>query len=65
MKRRPTGEDRDLADVLRKLEPGQYRIDVSMIGDGIAFTGLARLKPEGGCNIDLWDRYVTISPVRT
>lgn len=61
--RRPTAEDRDLADVLRNLVVGKYDVLVEMIGFTGAFTGLARLKTEGMIEINFIDgKVLTIVP---
>jgi len=62
MKRRPTAEDRELADVFRKLAPGNYSLDVEDTTKAIAFLGLARLKTEGSIQIDLDSKIVFITP---
>jgi hypothetical protein len=73
--RRPTASDRDLAQWIYRLSPGNYRIDVTdqnQAGQGgpayspveRKYTGLARLKHEGGLIIDMSDKLIEIYPIR-
>lgn len=60
--RRPTAEDRDLADVLRKLKVGDYCVSVTG-HNNMMFLGLAKLKIEGSTEITFDDTTVLIVPV--
>jgi hypothetical protein len=65
MLRRPTAEDRRLADVLRRLQFGQYDLVVDDLSRELhmAYMGLARLKTEGTVEITLpEDKLVVITP---
>ena len=62
--RRPTAEDRNLADVFRKLVSGEYTMTV----DGpdrtlnMRFIGPAKLKREGSTEIIFDDKEILICP---
>ena len=61
MNRRPNAFDRSLADVFRRLKPGDY--DIRVENPGMKFMGLARLKTEGGFDIAMEDgKTISIMP---
>lgn len=60
MRRRPTAQDRELADIWRTLNPGLYELSVVDTAKSMAFMNLARLKTEGGTSITL-DNGIEIS----
>jgi len=66
MRRRPTAEDRTLADVFRRLQPGRYDLVVDEPSTIAApFVGLARLKCEGATSIEIPDgKLIDIVPQR-
>ena len=61
-KKRPTAEDRDLAEVWRKMKPGVYTIEVDDTSKG-PFYALARLKTEGTTEIDFEKTRIIIRPL--
>jgi hypothetical protein len=50
MKRRPNADDREIAEIFRKLQVGEYVLAVED-SSKIAFMNPARLKSEGGFSI--------------
>lgn len=60
MKRRPTAEDRELADVFRGLKPNSYHVDV--YAREISLMHLAPLKTEGSITIKFDDKIINIVP---
>ena len=63
-RRRPTAEDRDLANLLRKRFPiGEYTM-VVRAGDEMAFMAPAQLKTEGSFTITLENRVISVIPVK-
>lgn len=63
MRKRPTAEDRELAEIFRKMRVGNYSIEVEPRDEGLRFFGLARLKPEGGTEIRFDNKTIYITPV--
>ena len=61
---RPTAEDRNLANILRQLKPGNYSISVEDNYAGtMRFLGPAKLKREGSIEITFDKTTVLICPV--
>lgn len=65
--RRPTAADRDLADHIRRLPFGSYRIDSidEAASDGTApmrYCGLARMKREGQLTLEIGVKRIDIYP---
>lgn len=66
MKRRPTADDRDIADYLRKMKPGEWRVTVEDLMAAEGF-GLVPFKPQGGMllNTAANTRITFIPPMET
>lgn len=63
MKRRPTAEDRDIADYVRNLPVGRHLVVVdSQSENGMRYLSLARPKMEGGMHLQLPDRLINFMP---
>jgi len=64
MKRRPTAEDREIADYVRKLPVGRHLVEVTPEGyaNKIQFLPQAKLKVEGGMYLQLPDRLINFMP---
>jgi len=53
--KRPTAQDRDIADYVRRLPVGRHLVEVTN-------EGVAKLKVEGGLHIWLADRHINFMP---
>ncbi len=62
MKRRPTAADREIADYVRAMRPGDWTVYVENLMEGEGF-GFAPFKPEGGMMwSDTYKRITFIPP---